>query len=53
MDETGKHTKFEVIGFSTFRDDGTKISFPEWNKSSRFDIYPLESSKTREKSLYA
>ena len=29
-----------------------KISFPEWNESSRFDIYPLESNKIREKLLF-
>ena len=29
-----------------------KKSFPEWNESLRFDIYPLESSKTREKNIF-
>ena len=30
----------------------TKISFPEWINSLRFDVYPLEANKTREKSLF-
>ena len=34
------------------RYDVTKIPLPEWNESSLFDIYPLKSSKTREKWLF-
>ena len=53
MDNTSTHAKFYVISFSTFRDMAS-LSYPspEGNESSRFDIYPLESTKIRKKITF-
>ena len=53
-DDTGKHAKFyiKLLAFLLLEIWRHKISFPEGNKSLRFDIYPLESWKTKQKSLF-
>ena len=52
-DHISKHGKFYAIDFSTFRDmTSQKCPFQNGSGSLRFDIYPLESSKTWEKSLF-
>ena len=43
---------FKLMASLLWRYDVTKISLPKWNKSSLFDIYLLDSSKTRQKSLF-
>ena len=51
--DTSKHAKFAVIGCSTFRDmTSQKFPFQKGNESWQFDIYPLQLSKTRKKSLF-
>ena len=47
-----KIRNFKLLPFLLLEIWRHKISFPEWNKSSRFDIYPLQSSKTRVKSFF-
>ena len=43
---------FKLLAFLLLEIWRHKISFPEWNESSGFDNYPLESNKTREKSIF-
>ena len=53
MKSNSGHTKFEVIAFSTFKDIASQSYHSlEEIKSSLFDIYPLELTKLRNKSLY-
>ena len=48
MHKTNKHAKFEVIGL-LLEIRRHKKSSAEENESSQYNIYPLESSKIREK----
>ena len=43
---------FKLMAFLLLEIWRHKISFPIWNESSPFDIYPLDSIKTRQKSLF-
>ena len=43
---------FKLMALLLLEIDSTKISFPKWNESLRFDIYPLESTKAWEKITF-